>query len=281
MQVDEFNDFPTLLQRYRVALKRLVAVGMRLPASSRLRKYESSLQQAIDDPEPEVSFDFMMRVAFALREIDEIIEIADFLPSTVDEATRQLVGRLPGGSEHPDLEKSAAAREAQYELYLGTVARRAGFHAEHGHPDLAVTLGGRRSFMEAKRPSSANRVDDRVRSAVHQIRRLQGRSVIALSLDQVIRPPGAILSAPNLAVIAPEVARRVTEFVLSHMGVWRNRLAAQPIDAVLFTARIPARLNSSGHLVLGTSVHVEVLRSGPEGNGFAADMAQAYLAAQS
>jgi hypothetical protein len=87
----------------------------------------------------------------------------------------------------------------------------------------------------------------------------------------------------NSYYVAPEVQRRVDRFVSANVPMWRNRLVGEPIDAMLLTARVPARLESTGHLVLGTSVQVAVLTAGSEGTDsaeFCQQAARAYMAAQ-
>src|SRR2546425_10388097 len=108
-------------------------------------------------------------MAFDLREIDEIVEIMESLPTIPDTATLRLLRRLHEGAEHPDDDRSGVAREAQYELYLGAVFRRAGIDVRHGDPDLVATWSKHDHYFEAKRPSSPDRVDDRIRSAVRQV----------------------------------------------------------------------------------------------------------------
>lgn len=284
MQADEYNDFPSLLLRYKNALARLESLGVRVSASSRLRKYASRLETAIDDPRPAVEEEFIFAMAFALREVDEIIELVEHLPRTLDPATLRLLRDVHRGAEHPDDDDaSSSARESQYELYLGAVLRRAGLPARHGSPDLVAEYNGRDHYIEAKRPSSAQRVDDRIRSAVHQLRRLSRPGIIALSLDQVLRPPRSILSAPALWALAPEVARRVQQHVVENLPMWKARLRNEPVDAVLLTTRVPGRLESTGHLVLGSSLHIEMISAEDTESSsasFIRHAAQAYLAAQ-
>ena len=151
----------------------------------------------------------------------------------------------------------------------------------HGKPDLMVRIEEGRFYLEAKRPGSEERVDDRVRSAIHQLRAAPKPGILALSLDQVIRPRGSVLSSPVLDFVAPEVARLVRQFIAAKLKIWRNRLSGEPVDAVLFTARVPARLESTGHLVLGTNIHLEPLSQvSTEVESLLQKAVQAYLAAQ-
>jgi hypothetical protein len=277
--VDEFNDFESLLRRYDSAIDVLRQHGVRISEASRLAVYRRHLASVISDPRPALEWHTIVQLAFDLREVDEIIEIADHLPDRVDAGIHNLLRILPGGTVHPDDEKSASAREAQYELYLGTVLRRAGFPAVHGAPDLTVTVDRKDYLIEAKRPSSLSKVDDRLRSAVHQLRGKHTPGVIALSLDQVIRPRKTLLGAPQARYLAPDVAARIQLFVTQQRQMWRNRLKGENAAAVILTARIPARLESTGHLSLGTNIDVERLVDG-DVSDFASSVARAYLDAQ-
>ncbi len=283
MRVDEYNSFESLLIRYRHALSELERCGVKVSEVSRLRVYERCLQQIVLDPRPAVKAELVVAVTFDLREIDEIVEIVEHLPDSLDRVTRDLLNKITGGSESPDIESGAAAREAQYELYLGTVFRRAGIRVRHGAPDLVASWHDQEFFLEAKRPSSLARVDDRLRSAVHQIRKLSSPGIIALSLDQVLRPSGRLLSVGGFDDLAPAVVQLVQSFVLDHVGLWRNRLTGEPVAALFMTARIPGRLSSTGHSVLGSNLHVEMLSISTDGfdvSHFIEQAATAYLSAQ-
>ena len=95
MQVDEYNNFSTLFIRYKQALKRLEDLGVSIPGASRLRKYESRLQQSLNDPRPALESKLVFALAFDLREIDEIIEIVDHLPYSPEVPLLNLLHQLP------------------------------------------------------------------------------------------------------------------------------------------------------------------------------------------
>lgn len=283
MQVDEYNNFSTLFIRYKQALKRLEDLGVSIPGASRLRKYESRLQQSLNDPRPALESKLVFALAFDLREIDEIIEIVDHLPYSPEVPLLNLLHQLPEGGNEPDQSQSTAPRDAQYELYLGTILRRAGVSVIHGAPDLVATWNGQLYFLEAKRPSSKKRVDDRLRAAVHQMRRLPKPGLIALSLDQVIRPHRTILAAHDLSHVAPKIEQLIVDYELQTAAMWQSRLEGEPVDALLLTARVPARLISTGHLVLGTAIRIEILTRSTEGDdsvSFCKWVAKTYLQPQ-
>jgi hypothetical protein len=281
MRIDEYNSFESLLLRYRTALKLLEDSGIRVADGCRLRSYEIRLDQLLCDSRAAVEPEIVFAATFDLREIDEVIEIIDHLPDLLDAETLQLLRKLASGNEHPDDDSSAPAREAQYELYLGAVLRRAGISVKHGAPDLVASWQGQDFFIEAKRPASEKRFDDRLRSAVHQIRRLPRPGIIAICADQLLRPKGSLMNVRSHDALAPAVQGLLYTFMLSHAQILRHRLDGEPIAAVLWTARLPARIDATGHSALGTSLHLDMLYSGTPEVDFASAALTAYQEAQS
>lgn len=263
MRVDEYNSFATQLKRYVSALGRLESLHIRLADGCRLRAYQKRLAQVTVDPRSAVESQMVFAATYDLREIDEINEIVENLPATLDTATFDLLQKIASGSEHPDDELGAPAREAQYELYLGTMLRRGGISAEHGKPDLVASWHNEDFFIEAKRPTSAKRFDDRLRSAVHQARALVRPAIIAISLDQLVRPPESLMVVDNFDTLAPAIDALVTRFVFKQAQILRKRLSVnEPVAALLLTARVPARIASTGHSSLGTSIQLHRLMDG-------------------
>jgi hypothetical protein len=269
MRVDEYNSFAAQLKRYGSALGRLESMHIRLADGCRLRAYQKRLTQLTIDPRSAVESQLVFTATYDLREIDEINEIVENLPATLDTATFDLLQRVASGSEHPDDELDAPAREAQYELYLGTILRRGGIPARHGKPDLVASWHDEEFFIEAKRPTSAKRFDDRLRSAVHQARVLVRPGIIAISLDQLVRPTERLMVVDDFDTLAPAVDDLVTKFVLEQAHILRKRLTNEPVAALLLTARVPARIASTGHSSLGTSIQLHRLLEGSVEAAFA------------
>jgi hypothetical protein len=280
LPVDEYNSFSSLLARYSEALSRLELSGVRISQQCRLRIYERRLSQLVADPRAAVESELAFAATFDLREIDEIIEIVEHLGDAIDASSLELLAKLTRGCDHPDDDASAAARDAQYELYLGTLLRRAGIPVRHGAPDLTASWRGEEFFIEAKRPGSPKGLDDRLRSAVHQLRKLPRPGIIAISADQLLRPPGGLLTVELHAHLAPAVEALLKTFIGEHGHIMRSRLGNETFAALLWTARLPARIGSTGHSALGTSLFLE--RDFPESPEavFASAAMDAYLQAQ-
>lgn len=282
MIVDEYETFERKLDRYQRALSTLTALGIPIDGASRLRQYERAIAASIRDPRPAVEEETIFALGHALREADEIAEIVDGLPASPDSTTRDLLHALQGGKFDPDDESGAKAREAQYELYLGTLARRAGLLAVHGKPDLTITFEGVEYHREAKRPGGVARFDDRLRGAVSQLAQFSDRGIVAISIDQLIRPGHTLLRVPSFPNLAAAVAFLVRRFVAIKMPELRTRLAVPHVQALLLTARIPARVEDTGHLCVGTNIHLEKL--GTPGDGtveFATRLLELYMGAPS
>ena len=81
--------------------------------------------------------------------------------------------------------------------------------------------------------------------------------------------------------LAPAVQGLLYTFMLGHAQILRHRLDGERIAAVLWTARLPARIDSTGHSALGTSLHLDMLSSGTPEVDFASAALRAYQEAQS
>jgi hypothetical protein len=284
VRADELNSFSRLLERYRACLTRLERNDTRIAATSRLRAYEARLTMLAEgDASAPVSEQVVNTTAFDVRETDEIIEIVENLPNALDVSINSLLTKLHKGTQNPDEEASAAARDAQYELYLGSVLRRAGLEPQHGSPDLAVIWNGTTYCIEAKRPGSVSRVDDLLRAAVQQLERLPAGGIVALSLDQVLRPEGQLLTARHPNHIARAIVDLMDKFLGQHQQMFAARLRNRKVLGVLLTARIPGRLLPSGHTTLGSQLHLEVFDGTPDQRSaeqFLRWVAERYFAAQ-
>lgn len=255
-RADEQNRFTSLLGRYTAALGSLQNWGIAISPSSRLRAYEKGLDEAIRNPNPYVEAAFAHQMMFDLREIDEIIEIVGSFGASPSENELKRLRLLSAGTDLPDDDATARAREAQYELYLRAVLSKAG-SAILGDPDLMVAIEGITFPIEAKRPGSLPRFDDRLREAVGQLEARGNKGVVAISLDQVLRPRGHFVKVPTREALPKATFSLLQEFADGQQGVIRKRVENRPVTALLLTARIPATVEAEGLLSLGSALHIE------------------------
>ena len=187
---DEYNTFERQLGRFHSALDFLESNDIPVVPSSRLRAYERRLEQVTNDPNPYQPLALANQVTFDLREIDEVIEIAESFKRAPTPAELSRLRELPKGHEDPDHRGDQRARDAQYELFLRAILVSDGHPVEMEEPDLLVSYDSVTLQLAAKRPKCVARLDDRLRAAVSQVERRNEPAVIAISLDHLIRPAG-------------------------------------------------------------------------------------------
>jgi hypothetical protein len=258
----EQNCFGPLLERYRSALDCLSRWGIRVPPRGRLREYERRLLGVGLDPEIPIAEEVGLSLLFDLREIDEVTEIVESFDSTPSGCEASRLTTMVRGAEHPDSEEAqSAARDAQYELYLRSIFHRAGLDAQMEEPDLVVHFRGRQFAIAAKRPKTLGRLDDRLRSAVHQLERQPPPRIIAISGDQMLRPARHFLSVPAPELMTEVPSREIERFLDAYRPRIEQRLQGRGIGAVLYTLRLPTQVWPSGQASLATGLHIDPRRS--------------------
>lgn len=270
MKVDEVGNFDATLVGYKLALEKLTSFGIRIPESSRLRTYHKRTEALLKQPGDllKVSQADNVKMLFDFREMDEITLIIN---SFMDEPTSQELERLrllPGGTENPDDEATTKARDAQFELFLRAIFIQANFRIEMGAPDLLLSDGQITFPIEAKRPGSHRRFDDRLRDAINQLQRQKSWGIAAISLDHVVRPRGEFLVVGEHKYLAEAVAGLVHSYVMENLSSIGGRLMGKSyVSALLFILRVPAKVEDTNLTLLGTNVHIEPI-SGPDQPGF-------------
>ncbi len=256
---DEFNDFGQILERYQAALERLRGWGVAIAPNSRLMAYEARLVEADRVAPGLVTEEFTHQFIVDLREIDEIITIASSFPSPPTLAELELLRRLVGGAEHPDDERGSPPREAQFELVVRSLLGDRGVELLVGNPDLTITYKGESYPLEAKRPGSERRFDDRLREASSQIS-LRGKpGIVAISMDEVLRPHGAFLVMKKREALGFAINQLIREYVERHKRAIAQRVAGKNVACILLTATLPAKDQDTSLSLLGANHHLEVI----------------------
>ena len=257
---DTTNVLDSQLSRYRLALTRLAEWGIQVHAASRLRQYERRLAAVLEDPSPGllITEDAGYSLSFDLREIDEICEIVESFSERPDDGAMERIALLPAGMDDPDEEANAAARDAQYELLLCASLLRGGLVATLSEPDVELRFEGGVYFLEAKRPKSLPRLDDRLHKAVKQLKG-KGPSVVAISMDLLVRPSGQLLHSKLAGDFSGVVAHLALTLLGGQVRAIANRVRGTEVAALVFTTRVPGFVLDTRMATLGTHVHAERL----------------------
>jgi hypothetical protein len=119
------------------------------------------------------------RMAFEFGMIGGLLNFQGQLPKGLINTLR----RSYGGVLDPASEQGAQARDAQFELWLGSWFGMGGRPARSEEPDLIVPFWFRWYGVAAKRVRSRSKILTRVKEASEQICRNRDRGFVAVSLD--------------------------------------------------------------------------------------------------
>ena len=259
---DEEGNFDRTLIKYKQALARLAFFGVRISTQSRLFSYQKSIEAIVEQSGDllSVSAEDRDKILFYFREMDELINIIESFTEDPSSAELDRLRLLPGGTNNPDDGTSTRAQDAQYELFLRGMFSHSKLKVQMGSPDLLLSDGQIVIPVEAKRPTSSSRLDDRLREAVHQLEQQEGYGVIAMSLDHVIRPRGGYLVVEDHRYLPSAVHEMVFDYIRENITVIAKRVRDRSkVAAILFTFRTPARSSATNLTLLGSNIHIEPL----------------------
>lgn len=255
-----------IVARLESAIERVEAWGVPVPENSRFRAYLTRLRPLASDSEVQITQSHLHQLQFDLREIDEFAVIVESFPRGIGEEAENRLRVMLTGAEHPDEESQSAARDTQWELYLRALFRRAQIPAALGNPDVITKVRKREVPVEAKRPKSEARLDDRLRKGVSQLEASGSPGVVALSLDHAIRDGRGVLVGTSLADVESEVQRLVADMISRNLRQIVNRVRDRPVLGLIFHARVPTWVKAMQRPQLVTVNHIEPISGDAEVN---------------
>jgi len=254
MKYDTGGFLDQTLARYRGAMKIIGELGIKIPQQSRLLRYEKRWAAILRQPGellrlPETD---ATQIMFEFREMDELSVIAESLPSSLNSQEVDRLQLIVGGNLNPDEDQDTRARNAQFELFLRAAFVRAGADVTLGSPDLMVRFNDVEFPVEAKRPGSEGAFEDRLHEGANQIHKLNRFGVVALSVDQIIRPKGGFLLLKSTSDLAPAATAHMRDFMRKKLRVMARRIRGKRVAATLLVVRLPGRTEDQNLTLLGT-----------------------------
>lgn len=249
------QEFAVVLGRYDRALAILGECDIKLRSGSRLRSYRDALSRYVEQDPPVAATHELERFAFALREIDEIIEIVNGLSQPPKPSEIVLLKTITAGAWHPDDEAENSVRDLQYELWLLSRFRAHGVSAELAEPDLWISWRDQKYPIAAKRPRTRRSLDGCVRDALHQLDRYPSGGLLAISIDLLLRRRGKVLDVPS-----PLEAAEAMDLVFLEMLQWltsaraplSRRAPGRNATTFFVTGSLPAFIRDVGAFCLET-----------------------------
>ena len=254
-----YDDNEDILRDLKRCLENLRGWGIPIVPTSRFVRYAERMEQLMARPLGIASPAEIQQLQFDIREIDELIAIVDSFPKGPGEVARERLELVVTGSEDPDSETTSVGRDAQWELYLRALLRRADIPAALGNPDVLARVLKTEVPIEAKRPKTEKRLDDRLRKGVSQLEANGVPGVVALSLDRAIREGRGVLHGPTVPAVEEGVASLLHELVIRQLRNIVARVQGRPILGLIFHARLPTWIDGAEQMRLVTVTHIEVV----------------------
>jgi hypothetical protein len=169
------------------------ALGLATLGSSRIRAYRNAFQwlESIRGKDKEhFKLANAERVLHTMVEFHQLRTIVAAARSSKDDATwRAQLERLISGLPFPkDASEQSAARDFQFESYIGAVCELSGYRVRFEEPDVLVQDGARLFGLAAKRPRNPRKAEANCRKAVRQIGRSGHPGLVALDLSSALYP---------------------------------------------------------------------------------------------
>lgn len=184
------------LPRLKSTLSRF---GISVGGGSRFQKYERILESRRAE-NPSTSLRDLGTYAMCISELDQIESIIRALatePSTPGWQVR--AETMMKGQPLPEaLNHSSAARDAQFELFIASLCKRAGYEPSLEEPDILIRHENSTFGIAAKRPRSKKRLRKTLRKAGKQIAGSGYDGVVALELSQLFADPQHFFLTPGM-----------------------------------------------------------------------------------
>ena len=116
-----------------------------------------------------------------------------------------------------------------------------------------ITSGPQRIALAAKRLHSADRFDDRLRAGLRQVERSTAEGVVAICLDQAVRPRGSWLTVINKERVAPRVDWLMKEFIAPQLPLIRSRLSGKRAAGLLLSLSVPSHSQAEDYMGSGNN----------------------------
>lgn len=247
--------FGDLLSSYDKALLRLHELGIIIGPTGRLMSYRKALHDYFEREPPISTVSEANRFVFALREIQEVIEIVEALGGNPAPKELKIASWFSRSNWHPDEDTDPRGRNHLYELWLKYLLNRRGIFCELKEPDLSFRWGQTTYPMAAKRPQSRSGLDTRFRDALTQLDPFPVGGVVAISMDFLLRPRHQVLyvdSPLEAAQVMDCLFLDSLKWLVSRDSPLTKRVAGRNAIAFLITGRLPAFIQRLGAFCMET-----------------------------
>jgi hypothetical protein len=239
--------FQALRERLASTRRLLEDLGMRVPPASRFAGYERELDRlarVADREQP----DFTSAGRNLLQDV--ILECEQFLPNVSVLARppevvgwRQIAVKAISGHTTAGSESGATpGRDAQVEIYVAGLGRRAGYEIRFAEPDIVLERAGEVSLAIAvKRVKAANALPKRLHEGSAQLRRAGSEGVVAVQLGFFAQQ---LIRASEMPDALEIIRAEVRDFATRRLDELRRRVDLRWCYGLILLASKPAFLRT-------------------------------------
>ena len=245
--------FQDLRERLAEAKRLLEGLGVRVPPASRFDEYGRELDRLAQVAADE-THDWTTDERLLLH--DAILECQQFLPS-VRELARQpevagwraLATQAIGGHASATSESgSTPARDAQVELYVAGLGRRAGYGVSFAEPDVVLERAGKALAIAVKRVKTAGALPRRLHAGSSQLRRAGRQGVVAIQLGFLAND---LIHARDMSSALETLRAEMRDFVMGRLRELLDCVDRDWCFGMILLASRPALL-PTGHAVISS-----------------------------
>ncbi len=220
---------------------------------------------------------------FGLVEALELRNLYRAFSSVSPNTIHPLLNRALSGPLQPSDEtrKSAAGRNAGFELALAAEWKLRGGDVRVGEPDISLKCSGRSFLVECKRPWHEHSIRPNVKDAAEQVAAKVNDAdgqfgVVAISVTRVLDSGQMIFVAPKDEVIGSQQLEGANEKLFrQERGRWSTAWFGASTVAVLFHAALAAVF--AGKVFRATTTIAAPLRDGDAGfSAFGRELSRLY-----
>ncbi len=180
------------------ALSRYGELNVRIPGGNRLQKAREFLRLFIGSDDASLppldpnDAPLLRKIVDATQTCFEQYLVARGTGNgdSISETHRAKIEMSLSGAEIVDLDSNSAGRDAQFELFVGSILAMGGVSVAIAEPDLVFFYHSEEMGIAAKRVKSFKKLRTRFKDAVKQIQRSRSRGFVAINSDLLVRDLG-------------------------------------------------------------------------------------------
>ena len=187
------------------------------------------------------------------RDTAELAFICDTLAERFPLELKKWLRLILGGTRLPSQDSDTRSRDKQFELYVASLFAHSGFSISLDEPDVTFEHRAGWFGIAAKRISSLEQIEKRVRQARSQLARNELQGYVALSLDRLVSREGCPQIVSNSDALDSEGSKQIEGLLSKYAPVIAPLLSHSKCQGLIAICVLTAIVRESPvHIGIGT-----------------------------